>query len=171
MELLVRPLALPQINWEEWIKTTQEIVGGSPTRGLDKEQIDIKDPAAWLSTLDFTNRGPLEVLRGGPNGLFQHYSLSFLFLLESEGCLELSVQTQLHVHAIPAKRRGYYLCVVSGTLKAWHDAILHFCKAARHMEMREIFNAVVAVFDHSHLKQILHRYKRKILTDGTFEIQ
>jgi hypothetical protein len=169
MEPFVCPITMPNVHWSEWIKAAQQYLGASPTRGLDAANIDLKDPGAWLASLDFQERKPNDALRHGhANGIFYHLHLSFLIIMDMESCLQVSTETELHIHRIPAIRRGDFLCIVSGTLKAWFDAILHFCKEEQDILLRLIFNRVVNVFDHTYLKQIFHGCKRKILQDESF---
>ena len=76
-------LATTNVHWETFIKTCQESLGFSPTRGIDKHNINPKEAKAYVASLDLRNQ-PLECLRTELNPVFKHVHLSFVGDLEDD---------------------------------------------------------------------------------------
>jgi hypothetical protein len=160
---MIRPLCIPQTNWQAFIGACQAVLGYSPTRGLD-EGIFPKhnDPPAFLGCLDLENK-PLEALQ--KRELYKHVSLSFIGDFSNTEILYLTKYTNLNIYY-----RGLYdehIGILSGTLDQWLDSILIGCSARVEKPMREIMNETYDQFCVLGFKSIF-KTRKKQYVDGTF---
>ena len=51
----ILPLSITNVEWRIFVDMCQKHLGYSPTRGLDIEGLDMKDPSSYLGCLDFNN--------------------------------------------------------------------------------------------------------------------
>ena len=99
----IQPLAVTQVEWRILIDMCQRHLGFSPTRGLDNEGLDLKDPSSYLGCLDFNNE-PTKHLQDG-SGAFQHFHLSFIAALDEGMVTDIATHTPLRIYAKRGKRK------------------------------------------------------------------
>lgn len=165
MDYEILPLAITQVEWRVFIDVCQRVLGASPTRGIDASHLEIKDPAAYLGSLDMENK-PLSALRDPFNAGHSHYSISFIMVLDAEGVQSL-FGTGLSLFTKEGNRRQ---CVViaTGTMAAWHNAVLSGCRIQASYELRFIMNCVAARFEQAGFREVFSHLKKNQIQDGTF---
>lgn len=132
----VFPLAVTQGDLQTLIRVCKDVLGISPTRGLDKSHLSKTDPAAFLSVLKMDNQ-PLDALRH-KSTIWDHFSISFIAVTDAEMLVELQNETSLKVFS--RKGRKQYVTILSGTVADWHDAC---CLTSGSPELKELLNKIL----------------------------
>jgi hypothetical protein len=162
----VAPLAISQVDWASYIKVCQEVLGYSPTRGLDDAGIDINDPCSFLATLSLDNK-PLENLRKAENTAFNHIMFSFIGVMDLETVMTIMAGTQLQ--CLYRKGRQDHLVIMSGTMDRWFRAIVVGCDPDSELfGFRMIMNQCYLHFSRTGFKEVWGRYEKIDLGDTTF---
>jgi hypothetical protein len=117
-------LSIPEVNWLPYIKASQDVLGFSPTRGLDQEGISPKQPAAFLATLDFKNQ-PGNQLRKGvyENNSFDHYFISF-GMVDDTAIPGLWIANNCPVDVMHRAGEERHLFLISGTMRQWYSTLI-----------------------------------------------
>lgn len=139
----VFPVAVTHGDLQTLIRVCKDVLGESPTRGLDRSHINKTDPAAFLSVLKMDNE-PLNALRH-KSTIWDHFGVSFIAVLDIDLLIELQNETSLKIYS--RKGRKEYVAILSGTITEWHDA----CCLTSNMspEFRELLNIILG-----HLKRV-----------------
>jgi len=166
MDYEIYPLAITQVEWSVFIDVCQRHLGISPSRGIDGCHLDIKDPAAYLGSLDMENN-PLEALRDLFNPAHHHFSISFIAVLDLEVCGQL-LNTGLKVLWKNGNRKQIYVCILSGSMDQWYLAIINGCRERATYELRWVMNRVLAHLERAGFREIFSRYSKHTQPDGTF---
>ena len=132
----VFPLAVTKGDLPTLIRICKDVLGESPTRGLDRSHIDKNDPAAFLSTLKMDNQ-PLDALRHRST-IWDHFSISFVAVVDSDILIELQNETVLKVFS--RKGRKNYVAILSGTITEWHNAC---CLTSVSPELKELLTIIL----------------------------
>lgn len=157
------PLALTQVEWRVFIDTCQQVLGTSPTRGLDAVGMSVKEAAAYLGCLDLENK-PLEALRNlGPSS--RHFHISFLAVLDDDCLIQLH-NTELTITAKQLRRES--LAIVSGTADVWHRTIVHGCTQSADINLRKMMNLVLAFLERGGFHELFTSLTKVNLPDSTF---
>lgn len=167
MDIKVYPIAYPNVDWQTFIKVCQSTLGFSPTRGLDRAEINIKtNPEAFLACLALDNK-PIENLENGRrmNTSFDHFSVSFLIESDCESLLDLSNYTRLKKWTVESKRT--MLSVVTGTMTEWYDAIVSCCHPSKEFNIRSMMTQCYHFFESSGFSKIWGDLTTKELKDNT----
>lgn len=162
-------LSVTQVNWKEFINAAHEAVGYSPTRGLDACLSPThRDPAAFVACLDLQNK-PLEALRHGrERGLFCHYFMSFICVIDEATIRHINEQTRLATWSTSIQR-GQFFTVLSGTMDQWHDAIVTGCRIEVPWEFRSTMNSIYNIIVNAGFKEAFP-YKKIENQDRTFSL-
>lgn len=147
-----------------FIGLCQENFSFSPTRGIDACHLKMEDPAAFLGSMDMENK-PLEALRDELHPAHQHFSISFIALLDEEACLQL-LTTDLKV--LHKKQRRHNICIITGTMAQWFGAITVGCRESSEHELRWIMNRILAHLERAGFGELFSRFKKQQLYDETF---
>lgn len=166
MSYEIQPLAITGVQWPILIEMCQKHLGYSPTRGLDEEGFDIKDPSSYLASLDFNNT-PTKHLRER-SGAFRHFHISFIAVLDDQMITDLASETSLRICAKRGKRK--LLAILTGSMDEWYNSILHCCSESSDTEIRTLFNNVLDCFDRIGARHIFSSLHRQELSDGTLKI-
>lgn len=132
----VFPLAVTQGDLQTLIKVCKDVLGESPTRGLDRSYIDKNDPAAFLSVLKMDNK-PLDALRHRST-IWDHFCVSFVAVVDSDILIELQKETILKVFS--REGRKSYVAILSGTITEWHNAC---CLTDVSPELKELLTTIL----------------------------
>jgi hypothetical protein len=131
----VFPLAVTQGDLQTLIRVCRDVLGESPTRGLDKSHLTKTDPAAFLSVLKMDNQ-PLDALRH-KSTIWDHFSISFVAVVDADILVEIQNETALKVFS--RKGRKEYVAILSGTITEWHDAC---CLTSTSPEVSELITTI-----------------------------
>jgi len=125
----VRPVAMTMVDWKTFIKFGEDHLHMSPTRGLDDAGIDLKDPAAFVSCLEFNN-SPLAVLRNNNAAGLLHASFSFIFIADDEFLkLIWKNYTTPNIQIVPTKTPINNIVVATMNMQGWRDFIYKYCSS------------------------------------------
>jgi hypothetical protein len=161
----VYPLAMTKPNWQTFVGMCKDVLGYSPTRGIDEQHLDIEKPSAYLACLDMENK-PLEALRGGyiPH---QHVHASFIVKGDIKLVHQLYEMPMLH-YFIKFDKVDTFLIVVTANMFDWKSAILLGCSSAAPTELRAMMNRCHVYFREEGFGQMWDGYVSKSLDDGTY---
>jgi len=166
----IRPLALSQIDWPTFIEATKSFLGTSPTRGCDKEKIDLKEPRAYLGSIDCENKPHEALRRAGVKNILRHYFASFIMVIDDVDILiDLGIRDTLAIRTI--KKGNKFLTILSGTMLDWYRAVIIYCNREASIEMREIFNTIYNFFKRANLHEIWSKYSLQIIPDNSFILE
>lgn len=163
MTYKIYPLAITQGHIHYLTEICQEVLGYSPTRGLDEAGLDIKDPASFLSTFALDNK-PLEALRNWrAHNLLNHFSVSFVAAIPEYLLAELRDKTPLHTTSKSSKKG----CVVilSGTLFHWLHAVVAGCHTHADKDFRVVMTQILNIFDRVGFRELFFHYERNHISD------
>jgi hypothetical protein len=132
----VFPLAVTQGDLQTLIRVCKDVLGESPTRGLDKSHISKTDPAAFLSVLKMDNQ-PLDALRHKSN-IWDHFGVSFVAVVDADILIELQKETTLKVFSREGRKK--YVAILSGTITEWHSAC---CLTSVSPELKELLTTIL----------------------------
>jgi hypothetical protein len=165
MKPKIFPLTITSVNWEIFIKMSQDILGFSPTRGLDEAKMDMKVPASYLACLDFENNPRYNLLH--PNSTYSHVSMSFILQTDGYTLGEIASITEFSIISKSSKTYNY-LVILTGTVGVWLRAIITGCQNQISKDTRIIFNACMEYFENAGFGPLWSSYQKQILPDGTF---
>lgn len=165
MDYEIYPLAITQVEWRVFIDVCQRVLGYSPTRGLDATHLDIKDPAAFLGSFDMDNE-PLKALRDQTNLGHQHFSISFLAVVDLEGVVAL-FNTSLKLYAKTGLRKKI-IVIITGSMDQWYQSVVKGCREEASYELRWLMNRALARFEQAGFREIFSHFKKQKLADDTF---
>ena len=159
----VEILILPSVNWQGLIDLVQENLGVSPTRVLDTEKIDIKEPRAVVRIL--------ESLTGTEKNTplcyaWNHMHCSFIAKCQSDVVATIVECTQLTAFTL----KDAPLSIFSGNLNDWHLAIYAGCVTSMPLGVRRLLNECFFLFINYNLNLWPNATRRKY-TDGTLIIE
>lgn len=152
----------PKIFWEGLLRAAYQILGRSLTRGLDERNEGPDSLPAYLACL-------LELGRPGANflqevrlnnSILRHVSLSFLLhdaQVSPEAGLSLLSQGEL--------------CLASGTLLQWKEAVLAGCTPQAPHKMRLTACQIYFQLDRLGLAEIFGNYQKVDEHDKTFSFK
>jgi hypothetical protein len=158
------PLGVTQIEWSILIRLCQDVLGYSPTRGIDSCHLTLQDAAAPLALLDCNNK-PLEALRN-PGGHFHHMHVSFIGRLDDAEVAELAGQTDIKLHTKEGRRE--WLVIMTASMNTWREEILRHSVRQSSPSLRAIMNHVLKLFEQAGFREIFSNYSKQHLTDETF---
>ena len=166
----VYPLSFTQPNWDSFIKVCQEVLGYSPTRGLDAEGIKVDSPSSFLGCLDLENQ-PKFSLRTGRyrNNTFRHVHAGFIVIGQEEWVTEFACCTSLDISHKPNHKKC--IIILSGTMEQWYDAIITCSSRLRSKEIRETINIIQKYFERGGFNELWSKHEKLYLADETFVLQ
>ena len=142
----------------------QKHLGYSPTRGLDIEGLDMKDPSSYLGCLDFNNTPKKHMQEG--SGAFRHFHISFIAALDEGMIMDISSSTSLRILAKRGKRK--VLTILTGRMDEWYTAVLDCCTEESDQELRTLFNTVFEAFQRFGARHVFTSVSHRVLQVGTF---
>ena len=168
MDYKIVPLAYTHPDWATFIKVCQEHLGYSPTRGLDNQGMQPKDPASFLACLPMNNE-PLQNLRIGIHysGIFKHVTFSFLAVLDKKAVDALYYNLDLEIFC-KANEEDEFITVISGTMTKWYHAILRGCMEVAPKAARKVMNKCYNFFRQTGYRELWTSFSERELEDGTF---
>jgi len=113
----ILPLSITMPNWPAYIEYCQKHLGDSPTRGIDKMGMNMKDPQAFLATLDLCNRAEHTLAHPTIHWDFVH--LSFMCTVRKGMALDL---TRLPIQVMYSPYGdGDTILVLCASMRGWLD--------------------------------------------------
>jgi hypothetical protein len=164
MSYEIQPLAITNVDWNTFVSFCQKHLGYSPTRGLDTEGMDVKDPSSYLGCLDFNNTPKKHMQEG--SGAFRHFHISFVAALDEGMITDIASETNLRIFAKRGKRK--VLTILTGSMDEWYRAVLDCCNENADSELRSLFNNVFEAFQRIGARHVFTSVSRQELQDETF---
>lgn len=127
------PLALTAVDWKTLQQFDSEI-----TRGHDKSNITLDDPAAYAAALSGDQK-PLENLRNKQRG-FAHVHVSFIGTTTDGVLIDLVALTRIRIHKLPKA------VILTASLDEWKSALLDCCQLMTSYELRCLFTDIYFYF-------------------------
>ena len=172
--MIIWPLAITQVNWPVFIKTCQDVLDYSPTRGLDNSGIKPDAPCAFLACIGIDN-DPLNQLRFGhiTGKGWKHIHASFIAVISLKTLSQISNLSDLTVTIKKTDDNGDYLIIVSGDIRQWRDTVIKGCRLhdKQHKQLRELMNYCLVYFQESGFREVWHDCEKIGLEDGTFVVR
>ena len=160
----IYPLAYTQVDWRIFNQISQDILGVSPSKGIDASYLDIKDPAAYLASLDIENR-PLDALRKhGP--ALDHCTFSFIGCVDTETLLCVHADTYIKVFR---KQVGFtdHFVILSATIRDWVRSLEKMLSKDSHYLLRQLGTFCLSYFQQTGYREVFAKYKKSKAQDGT----
>ena len=167
MDYEIFPLAYTQADWNIFNKVSQASLGVSVSRGIDACYLDLKDPGAYLGSLDFDN-DPLYALRHKPE-ILQHFSMSFIARLDDHALLEMQRKTRIKVFSKEANRRST-LAILTADMVVWKAAITESCQSGSDYSLRWLMSRIFDYLQQTGLRELFTDYTKTDLQDGTIAL-
>lgn len=164
---------VPAINWSEFLRVTNEVLGYSPVRIVDSCPRQLSDHARFVAVAaSFQDRGitnAIESLRDSLD-LIQHLQFVFCVYADTETFIQIRARTDLKITVTDAMD-GERIAIVSGNLKEWYEATLVCCQERQPYNLRILFDKFVLIFDKLGLGDIWHTTRKRSLPDHTFLLE
>lgn len=157
----VKILILPNINWQGFIDLVQENLNISPTRVLDKEKIDVKEPRAVLRALESLTDIPKNT---PPNYVWEHLHCSFIAKCQPDTAMLIAERTGLDSIILDG------MCILTGSFNDWNAAIYIGCTKSMPQSVRSILNKCFFLLINYNLN-LWPRASRYKHSDGTLVIE
>lgn len=163
----ILPLAMTQVEWNTYIEFCKDLLGYSPTRGLDDSGIKIENPVSYLATLSLDNK-PLQNLRQGyiTDRVFEHVSFSFISEMDVNDLVETI--SYLGLSILQSRTKKNYLVILTGNMKQWRSAIIIGCSLSRSFGVRVYLNKCYLFFERAGFKEVWSKYDKQTLSDTSF---
>jgi hypothetical protein len=159
----VKILTLPSVNWQGLIDLVQENLGVSPTRVLDAEKIDIKEPRAVLRALENLTTKPKTCMY---NPVRDHLHCSFIAKCDQATTNIIIQTTPLKAFSVGVGK----LSIFTGSLNDWYLAIYAGCVSSVPHDVRRVLNSCFFLFINYSLNLWPNATRRKH-KDGTLIIE
>lgn len=138
------PLSVPRINWKDFIEVTQEVLGISPTRGLDANNIKLDSPAAFPACLTFDNK-PVEALANS-DAVLRHSYATFMIVGSRK---EITwIATRVCLERLYKSGEDESFIVLSGNMLQWKQEIVWALREHSYAPkyIRDIFDQLLCAF-------------------------
>ena len=166
----VYPLSITQPNWEIFIKVSQDVLGYSPTRGLDADGLNPKSPCAFVASLDFNNKPKLNLRTSAyKNNLLAHMHVSFIIIAHEDIIEDFAMYTNLKI--IIKRNHKKHIIVLTGSMQDWYDAIIKCCAHIVHSEVRGSMNIIHQHLEKGGFHELWSRYTKVYMPDETYTLQ
>jgi len=168
MKYNITPLATTTPHWETLIQYCNEYLGYSPTRGLDKNNLDMETPSSYLACLDLSNE-PLKALSQGVfSKIFKHVSCSFIGLVSNRILQEIQKHADLEISLKYSDQEEAYVAIFTGDMRQWYMACVSLCQNAVNKDARLLFNIVLIYFEKAGYRGLWANYNKIYLKDESF---
>jgi hypothetical protein len=161
--IMVILVSITTVDWPTFIKEANNILGRSPTRGIDAKGIKDQLPGylAAIDSINNPNSDPTIVLKNAVI-ILEHVHLGFL--IETTDAAKILEATLLRGTV------GQDLSLFSGTLGQWKSAVLEFCNEKYNYKLRQIFNEVYLILRQFGLVDIFAGHHTQTSTHKTFTL-
>lgn len=157
------PIIWPEINWFDFVNESNLVLGRSPTRTLDNNNIPVGDLPSFVMAVGgfiYENFDPYHYFN---DFLLEHLSFSFLCITDT--ILRLTERNIIFSYANSS------VFLMTGNLFAFKCAILEQCQEYTDREIRFFYNYLYLLFCSKGLSKIWNDYKVRKLEDGTLELR
>lgn len=164
------PLAYTKVDWKTFVKTCQESLGISPTRGLDNVGISLDDHQAYLACLGLDNKPQEQLRKGGWNGSFRHVHFSFTTITNLDVVAQFCGDVDCLYRIINFKT-DECLVIFTGSMEQWQRFVIKYTAIDTEFEIRILACRVMNHFENLGFKDLWHEYTKETLTDKSFTLK
>ncbi|HDZ14089.1 hypothetical protein LCGC14_0646450 [marine sediment metagenome] len=168
----VKPIIGSTISWADLIKDIAELIGRSPTSGIDSYKYKLSDYASFLATVNEFRTGntqnPLKIIQNA-NDILDHLHFGFLMYGKSSLFFHILEQTDLKITSVRAK--NYRVAIVTGTLGQWKQAIINILTNKSTSEAQWVFSYCYDFFQSIGLQSVWADYRKKQTGDHTYLLE
>jgi hypothetical protein len=167
MDYKIIPIAMTRVAWGDYIEFVKDILGYSPTRGLDDAGINPAEPQAYLATLNLENK-PNKQLSNYDDS-WEHVHCSFM------ACMPKSLVIHFYQAAPKYKIKLYnipdddnLLILMTANIISWKETIIYGCRRKIGKKIRIIYNQIMQYLEQAGFKMIWSDFEKQDIFDGTF---
>lgn len=164
MDIEIYPITATQIDWVNFIKVVQNETGESPTRGLDSNNISLKDLRAVIGSLDLENNPIVSFETAIESGILDHMMIGVIIIGKD---IESILPPVPRITKLNGKRT---LAILSATVHNWYHIIIQGMKESVDKEIRVLSNKLYETFKQAGLGFLWYSRTFKDLKDGTWII-
>lgn len=162
----IRLIAVPQVDWHNFVGDVNDTIGRSPTRNVDHAGMKAGSLLSYIASLaEFRTEGSEahSAIREASR-LLQHLSFTFLCTVDDSLYLQIlkSVGTDLF---IDYSEKGTFLATAN--LKVWKQLVIENCKEQTPATVRLFFNGIYIALCKLQLSSVWDAYQKRTLSDGT----
>jgi len=166
----IKLIAATTIDWKTYIDFIQSTTSISPTRCLDKYEITLDSPIAFIMSLQNINSAKIQYLSKIIDSYFKHYQISFLLKGDYETVVQIIQSTGLPT-TILYKKKDICIAIISGSIYDWHYTIITGCSKENTHIKRKIFNDFFFILNSSELYRLWNNVSRVKQIDGTIALE
>lgn len=160
------PIVIPQIDWPRYLSSASQILGESISSDFDGAMLPPSPKAFVISTNTLNEtQPPLDIDTAG----LRHLSYSFLTVMLEGAHHALLEVVPLAFTSSQSARPGIRLCLVSGTLLQWKEAVV-LCSGSSNQDVKLFGQEAKAYFDSIGLSDMWKHYLRIQLPDKTLKL-
>lgn len=173
MNIAVIPIGKTSIDWSNLIKSTNESLGRSITKSLDRHHIKPATLSAFIAALGELKKpdsDPIDMIRN-PGALARHVSYSVLLAADKRVIIELIESSSLSILSTGTNVRQIRLAYISGTLEQWFVSIINGCSSLSSKELRLFYDHCLIFIEKDGFAQLWSDYRRVVQPDKTFLLE
>jgi hypothetical protein len=165
------PIALTGVNWPVYLATAQKVLGFSIAASFDKHGIKNDLTKFLVSLEELHTEEPVEpnVALSEAGSLLRHASASFMCLLPAETVNLFREEVDLAINSSQT-HAGFRLCIITGTLLQWRDAVINCSVSRLTRDVRMLCNQFMAYFENAGLGAIWGKFNKTQMSDQTFRL-
>lgn len=155
----LQPIAMTHCHWDQLTELCKKHLDGLiPTRGLDTDGISLRDPAAFLGSINLKNK-PLDALReySRVNG---HFYFTMFAVCDDELIQQVSINSDLHITK-KQMDNVFSVIIITGTVSDWKEYIVTTCGPDNRdwFGAREFARRILEIFKKTQLNQCFSNLK------------
>lgn len=169
-----RPILMTMADWNTFNTMVHDVIEEYPTSGLDKANINIKEPRAWVAAHDCKN-DPLAAL-GNPEA-YIHMYVGFLSLWTRSAAnidilhrLSMLHPGIVHTYNNRDNKTEPMIVISSGSLLFWHQLIVQETKNGASSMQLKFLNACCDYIIRAGFKEFLRGHTTYNLATGPYII-
>jgi hypothetical protein len=159
------PIGITTVDWATLAKTAQKALGFT----LDRKSLK-SDLARFLTALGEMSSEDGNGSLSEAGSLLRHASASFICVLPAEMINQLKEEVDLAINS-SIVRAGFRLCIVSGNMQQWREAIINCSSTRLPTEIRMLCNQFMMYFEQLGLGPIWAGYSKTTMSDNTFRLK
>lgn len=126
--MIIIPITISKTDWTNFVRTSQKVLGYSPTRSLDSQNLLVNSPESFLSAL-----GYFKNLEDDPRQIksftLKHVYISFLLEISESlytDLLEFSYKNIYFIKSNENKNKNRVILIATSNLEGWKNICVSF---------------------------------------------
>lgn len=166
----ILPIIAPAVNWPEFAKAAEMVIGYNPTAVNTTRQIS--ESARFLAAAaHFKDRKSADTIKSirEAGSILRHLQYGFLVAADRETLFELMQCSDLQV-STTATQAGDVAAIVTGDLFEWRTAIIELSESNT-FGMRLLLDKIFLYFEKIGLAELWADYRKVPLPDNTLKLE